>query len=216
MTSQHSSSSEVASRVHAIPLIGATAYAILEDQITVIDAGMRGSLPRLHRAIVALGRSPAEIVRFVVTHAHPDHIGGTGGADVLLHPADRGGALRLNAGTLARTFATRRLRSTTDLVDGDILPILGGLRVVHTPGHTPGSVSLYAEREGLLFSGDALWRDPAGTLHQPNRYWSEDLRTARSSVGRLAELDIGTILFGHLPPLENATGALRELASRWR
>jgi glyoxylase-like metal-dependent hydrolase (beta-lactamase superfamily II) len=215
MTSRRSSSSSVAPTVHAIPLIGATAYAILEDEITVIDAGMRGSLPRLHAAIRALGRSPEEIARFVVTHAHPDHIGGAGDADVLLHPADRDRTLQLNAGTIARRVAQRRPIRTIAIADGDVLPILGGLRVVHTPGHTPGSVCLYAGRDGLLFSGDALWRDAGGALHRPNRYWSEDLIAARTSVSRLAALDVGTILFGHLPPLQGGTGALCELASRW-
>jgi len=215
MTSRRSSSSSVAPAVHAIPLIGATAYAILEDEITVIDAGMRGSLPRLHAAIRALGRSPEEIARFVVTHAHPDHIGGAGDADVLLHPADRERTLRLNAGTIARRVALRRPIRTIAIAHGDVLPVLGGLRVVHTPGHTPGSVCFYAGRDGLLFSGDALWRDAGGALHRPNRYWSEDLPAARTSVARLAALDVGTILFGHLPPLQGATGALRELASRW-
>ena len=207
--------SEVAPRVHAIPLIGATAFAVLEDEITVIDAGMRGSLPPLHAAIRALGRSPAEIARFVVTHAHPDHLGGAAGADVLLHPADRDRALRMNAGTIARRLALRRASHTVAIADGDLLPVLGGLRVVHTPGHTPGSVCLYAEREGVLFSGDALWRDAGGVLHRPNRYWSEDLGAARSSVARLAVLDVGTILFGHLPPLARASTALRDLAARW-
>jgi len=206
---------EVAPAVHAVPLIGATAYAILEDEITVIDAGMRGSLPRLHAAIRALGRSPAEIVRFVVTHAHPDHIGGAAGADVLLHPADHDRTLRFNAGTIARRLAQQRPIRTIAIADGDVLRVLGGLRVVHTPGHTPGSVCLYADRDGLLFSGDALWRDARGTLHRPNRYWSEDLTAARASVSRLAALEVGTILFGHLPPLEGATRPLRELASRW-
>src|SRR5438045_1084544 len=215
MTSPLSSNTEVANRVHRVPLIGATAFAILEDEITVIDAGMRGSLPRLHAAIRALGRSPAEIARFVVTHAHPDHLGGAGGADVLLHPADRDRALRLNAGTIARRLALRRASHTLPIADGDLLPVLGGLRVVHAPGHTPGSVCLYAEREGVLFSGDALWHDAGGVLHRPNRYWSEDLGAARSSVARLAVLDVGTILFGHLPPLARASIALRHLAARW-
>jgi glyoxylase-like metal-dependent hydrolase (beta-lactamase superfamily II) len=188
---------------------------ILEDDITIIDAGMRGSLPRLHAAITALGRSPAEITRFVVTHGHPDHVGGASGATIFMHPADRDRTLHINAGTIARRFALRRLSATTDLVDGQVLPVLGGLRVVHTPGHTPGSVCLYAERDGLLFSGDALWRDAAGSLHRPNRYWSEDLEAARRSVAMLARLDVGTILFGHLPPLGGATLALRALASRW-
>jgi glyoxylase-like metal-dependent hydrolase (beta-lactamase superfamily II) len=127
MTSRRSSSSSVAPAVHAIPLIGATAYAILEDEITVIDAGMRGSLPRLHAAIRALGRSPAEIARFVVTHAHPDHIGGAGGADVFLHPADRERTLRFNDGTIARRVAQRRPIRTIAIADGDVLPVLGGL-----------------------------------------------------------------------------------------
>jgi len=176
---------------------------------------MRGSLPRLHAAITELGRSPADIARFVVTHGHPDHAGGAAGAPLLMHPADRDRALRVNAGTIARRVALRRLPPTTDLTDGQILPVLGGLRVVHVPGHTPGSVCLYAERDGLLFSGDALWRDARGTLHRPNRYWSEDLESARRSVGVLARLDVGTILFGHLPPLAGATAALRDLAAQW-
>jgi glyoxylase-like metal-dependent hydrolase (beta-lactamase superfamily II) len=176
---------------------------------------MLGSLPRLHAAITALGRSPAEIARFVVTHGHPDHAGGAAGAPILMHPADRDRALHLNAGTIARRLALRRLPPTTDLRDGQVLPVLGGLRVVHTPGHTPGSVCLYAERDGLLFSGDALWRDARGSLHRPNRYWSEDLGSARRSVGVLARLEVGTILFGHLPPLAGAAAALRDLATRW-
>src|SRR5256885_5369622 len=143
---------EVATGVHAIRLIGATAYAILDDEITIVDAGMRGSLPRLHAALRALGRSPDEIRRFVVTHAHPDHLGGAGGAEVLIHPADRRRALRLNAGTIARGLALRRLGVTTDLVDGAVLPVLGGLRVVHTPGHTPDRKSTRLNSSHLVIS----------------------------------------------------------------
>ena len=196
-----------------MPLIGASAYVVLEDEITVIDGGMRGSLPRLHAWITSMGRSPQEVRRFVVTHAHPDHIGGAAGAEILLHPADRARSVGLNAGAIARRLT--RLPATIDLADGDLLPGLGGLRVIHTPGHTPGSVCLYAEARGLLFVGDALWRDDAGALHPPNRYWSEDLSGARRSLDRLSGLAVGTLLLAHRPPVDHAERALRELSARW-
>ena len=47
------------------------------------------------------------------------------------------------------------------LGDGQLLPILGGLRVLHTPGHTPGSASFMLEREGALFTGDTAFSDGA-------------------------------------------------------
>jgi glyoxylase-like metal-dependent hydrolase (beta-lactamase superfamily II) len=209
-----SSPTEVADKVYAVPLIGSTAFAILEDDVTVVDAGLRGSLPRLHAAVAALGRSPQEIRRFVVTHAHPDHIGGAFGAEILLHPADRVRSMRLNAGTLARRLSW--LPTTTDLADGDLLPVLGGLRVLHTPGHTAGSVCLFGERDGLLFCGDALWRDDRGSLRPPNPYWSEDLRVARDSFAKLEPLAVDTILFAHRPPLAQGARALRDLGRAWR
>src|SRR2546430_14484974 len=89
MTSPHLSSTEVASRIHRVPLIGATAYVILEDEITVIDAGLRGSLPRLHAWITSVGRSPHEVRRFVIMHAHPDHIGERAGGPLPLPPPHR-------------------------------------------------------------------------------------------------------------------------------
>jgi glyoxylase-like metal-dependent hydrolase (beta-lactamase superfamily II) len=208
-----SSLTEVADRIFAVPLIGATAFAILEEDITVVDAGLHGSLPRLHAAIASLGRSPREIRRFVVTHAHPDHIGGAFGAEILLHPADRVRSWRFNPGSLARRLS--RLPMTTDLADGDLLPVLGGLRVIHAPGHTVGSVCLFGERDGLLFCGDALWRDDGGSLRPPNPYWSEDLDAARVSLDRLAPLAVETILFAHRPPLARAAHAIRDLREQW-
>ena len=74
---------------------------------------------------------------------------------------------------------------------------------------------LYAERDGLLFVGDALWRDDDGALHPPNRYWTEDLRAARRSLDRLTGLAADTILLAHRPPVDRAERALRDLEARW-
>jgi glyoxylase-like metal-dependent hydrolase (beta-lactamase superfamily II) len=101
----------------------------------------------------------------------------------------------------------------TPLEDGTVLPLLGGLRVVHTPGHTPGSVCLYAERLRLLFTGDVL-QVIRGRLAYASWFFSHDHAGARASVERLAALEVDTIAFSHYPPwTDDPNGALRELAA---
>jgi glyoxylase-like metal-dependent hydrolase (beta-lactamase superfamily II) len=80
-----------------------------------------------------------------------------------------------------------------------VLPVLGGLRVVHTPGHTPGSICLYSARERLLFTGDVL-QVVRGRLTYAHTFYSHDHAAARASVARLAGLDVGVIALSHYPP----------------
>jgi glyoxylase-like metal-dependent hydrolase (beta-lactamase superfamily II) len=115
-----------------------------------------------------------------------------------------------------RIFAamTPPLEAFTPLRDGDVLPLMGGLEVIHTPGHTPGSVCLYAARDRVLFTGDVL-QHRFGRLSFASRLYSDDYRAARRTMRRLAELDVETIVFSHFPPLaERAAATLAELARR--
>ena len=111
---------------------------------------------------------------------------------------------------------TPPLEDWVPLADGDILPVLGGLRVVHTPGHTPGSVCLYASRERLLFVGDAL-QHRFGQVSFASSLYSDDVTAARASVQRIASLDVESIVFAHYAPLvEGATATLAGLAALTR
>ena len=219
---------EIVPGVHALRVIGSKVHLIVEDEITLIDAGHRGSGRVVKRYLARIGRSERDITRIVCTHGHPDHIGGvaeiaaSSGAAIHIHPSD---AARLRTGlrdVLANpvpgqilAFLTRPITDPKPLLHGDIVPALGGLRVVHTPGHTPGSVCLYAPRLRLLFTGDAL-QLARGRLARPHHVFSDDLAEARRSVARLAELDVDTICFAHYPPLRGgASAALRELAEVW-
>ena len=65
--------------------------------------------------------------------------------------------------------------------EGDVLPLLGGATVVHTPGHTPGSISLHFPNEGVLLVADALQRYQ-GRLTLPSRWFSSDMEAAKESV----------------------------------
>ena len=91
--------------------------------------------------------------------------------------------------------------------------MLGGLQVLHTPGHTPGSICLYSAERRLVIVGDILQR-MRGQVTYPNYVFTDDMGLARRSIARLAALDIDTILFSHYPALrEGARDALRSLAS---
>jgi glyoxylase-like metal-dependent hydrolase (beta-lactamase superfamily II) len=223
---------EVAPGVHQLRMLGADTFVIANERLTLIDAGMVGSRRTLEPQLREMGRSLGELERIICTHGHPDHIGGVNelvrdrdDVEVLIHPADLDGLQLPLRVALARSpegggrrgrliqYLTPVPEHCKPLEDGMVLPLLGGLRVVHTPGHTPGSVCLYAERLRLLFTGDVL-QVIRGRLAYASWFFSHDHAGARASVERLAALDVDTIAFSHYPPwTDDPNGALRELAA---
>jgi len=217
---------EVLPNVHAVRLIGAQAYLLVGDEVTLVDAGHAGSGRMLRRYLARIGRSVEHITRIVCTHGHPDHIGGVheiaawSGAEVLLHPADSE-RLRIGLREVIANFSpgpivallTRAPAHARPIVDGEELPVSGGLRVIHTPGHTPGSVCLFSPAARFVIVGDLLQR-VEGKVTLPNYFFTDDMALARRSIARLADLDVETILFSHYPPYrEGAREALRALVS---
>jgi glyoxylase-like metal-dependent hydrolase (beta-lactamase superfamily II) len=210
--------------VHELQLQRVKAHAILDedgDGVTLIDTGYAGSLPRIDRALGELRRSIGDVHTVICTHGHPDHAGSARafadlGVEVLIHPAD---AVNMDIGfgdvvrqpSRGRIFAamTPPLTTFTPLVDGAVLPVLGGLEVVHTPGHTPGSVCLFAQRDGTLFVGDTLQRR-FGRVSFASNLYSDDPAMARASVQRLTRLRVTSIVFSHYAPL--TVGAAETIA----
>ncbi len=151
-------------------------YILLGEKICLIDAGVWGTAPQLQGYLKQIGRSPQEISMVLMTHAHPDHIGGclaikkASSASFYAHPADKPWIEDVE-----RQYRERPILNFFELVEGpvpvsrelregDTLSWDKGktLRVLETPGHSLGSISLFLEGEGALFTGDAV--PAAGTI----------------------------------------------------
>ena len=156
--------------------------------------------------ILAIARDMGvRITRVLASHAHLDHIMAARdiveatGAPFLLHQADL--PIADNMPDSARAWLGRQVSPapTPDAfaADGDDLEVAGvTLTVLHTPGHTPGSVSLYAREASLLFSGDTLFRESIGRTDLPGGDYAQ---IARSIAERLYALPEDTrVLPGHM------------------
>ncbi len=195
----------------------ANAYLVAGDEPTLIDCGSSAGYGALKRNLARHGYQPCDIRRVVATHGHWDHVGGMAqlraesDAELWLHAGDR---QAVETGDRDRTAAFLYDQPFPSvpvdrlLHDGEVLA-LGAYRfhVLHTPGHSPGSVCLWAEIAGvkLLIAGDTLW----GGFH--SRVCSE-LDAWVRSLDRLLALDVDAVTIGHSSPelIWDAKNNLRE------
>ena len=100
------------------------------------------------------------------------------------------------------------------LKDGEQLAIREPVNVIHTPGHTAGSICLYLPTQRVVIVGDAMQRR-FGRLGPRAESVTVDSKEARRSLEKLLTLDFDTVCFGHFPPLRRgAKDALRQLVQR--
>ncbi|WP_046242912.1 MBL fold metallo-hydrolase [Hymenobacter terrenus] len=226
---------EIYSNIYQIDLGAVNCYLINEPHgLTLIDAGYARDKPDIIKAIRRLGKQPANIQQVILTHLHPDHAGGAAGLQqefegpVYAHAADatliaEGICGRLSVQVtpgfinwcLHKAIVLLGPRSITPvgqirlINDSEVLPILAGLEVIHTPGHSAGHVSLLAEHEQLLFAGDVLVN--FGGLKPAPVY--EDPAAGKASVKKLAARSFDLACFGHGKPITNANQRFSQIYS---
>jgi hydroxyacylglutathione hydrolase len=184
------------------------------DGLMVIDTGMPGNADKVLAFVRGLGRAPEDVRTIVLTHADIDHVGSLAplkratGAAIAIHAADapalagtgpgkkRSGAVGLLMAAMPRFFPLEHVQADVELNDGDTV---GGFRVLHTPGHTPGSITLH--RDGVVFSGDALLSDAEGHESPPRKAMSGDWEQAQRSADKIRALGYRVLLTGHGEPV---------------
>jgi glyoxylase-like metal-dependent hydrolase (beta-lactamase superfamily II) len=197
---------------------------------TLVDAGLPNQTEAISTALVEAGIRVGDLRRIIFTHQDLDHVGSGAAlvrqsdARVLAHPADapymEGSQrpLKLSPEMLEQRPQMREVLERLEPVgidehveDGTRLDLAGGTRVISTPGHTPGHISLYVERSKVLIAGDALTAE-RGSLNGPNPSMTLEMRTAIRSVRRPADLEIDTIVCYHGGVVsEDANGQLRRV-----
>ncbi len=215
------------------------------DGLVLVDTGAPASRRLVTAKVNALGRSLMDVTHILLTHFHVDHAGGASGlaglsgAAVCAHSGDApylcgddyvrsvywkgilGRASLLVPGAAHSVTRVPPVPVDLPLEDGQVLDILGGVEVIHGPGHTPGSVSYYLREGSILFTGDVVI-NTYRFLTPPTVGFSVDyeeaLRSIRVLVDRLEEKDVSVVCPGHGPVVDRSApeklGRLRDRVSR--
>jgi glyoxylase-like metal-dependent hydrolase (beta-lactamase superfamily II) len=179
---------------------------------------MRWQHRRVLRGLRQAGVAPQDLALIALTHWHIDHVGSLAAlqrrisAPVVAHRADAPviqgqepptkPTLRGESGKFARWLLVklyRPARVDRQVEATELLPE-AGLRVIGTPGHTPGHVCYLQEQEGILFVGDALV-NRGDQLDLSPEGFSQDPTQARASLEVLRWLHFDRCYFGHGEPL---------------
>jgi glyoxylase-like metal-dependent hydrolase (beta-lactamase superfamily II) len=224
------SAAEVLPDVFLLTIRTNNVLVIFEEKITLVDTGFKGSTDRITGFIESRGRSPRDIGLVILTHNHPDHTGGLKEIrnisnprvamhhDDILQTGEAGtadGRRQKPVPLLQKPFYSSSLgKIDIRLSGGETLEPLGGLEVIHTPGHTPGSISLYSEKHRLMIAGDAL-RNRGGKLYLPPGLVSADSAQARESIKKIAGFEFEILCTGHgRPHFGDARSKVQELAEQ--
>jgi len=197
-------------------------YVVLNKEIFLVDTGMPGRSNEIINYMEKnLKRDPKDIETIVITHHHFDHTGSLDklkkitGAKVAIHSDDAAylSGEKVQTGSLLMRplvriikfiYQTQPVKADIILEEGDQI---SDYQVIHTPGHTPGSICLYNPNNKVIFVGDNLSYSK-DKIEGPRIL--DDPEEFKKSIKKLGDLDIEVILKGHGPPV--TSGATKKLA----
>jgi len=227
---------QLAPSLHRIGSDVVNVYLIADESgITLIDAGIPGQWKDLVAELESMSRSLNEIRGVILTHADSDHIGFAErlrrehDVPIYVHEADaaqaRGeikvknpswGKMKIGPTASFLWYAARRgglnatpIRDLRTVADGDVLDLPGQPRIVHTPGHSPGSIAVHSATVGALFVGDAMTTRHVltGVTGPQPAPFTQDETAAMDALARWKGIDAHWVLPGHGYPWDGGVDA---------
>jgi glyoxylase-like metal-dependent hydrolase (beta-lactamase superfamily II) len=222
---------QVVTGVYLLPLGTVNAYLIQEeDGLILIDTGTPGSTPKILEGIQAIGHKPSDLKTILLTHGHPDHVGGTAAlkrevphvkiyiSEVDAPIVEKGQPQRpltATPGLMNKLLFRLFIKETpieTFPIDGylkanDTLDFAAGLQTIPAPAHSAGQLALLLPKQGgLMFAADAA-------ANMMGLGWSighENFSQAKQDLIRLGKAEFNVACFGHGKPLlEKASQTFR-------
>ncbi|MGE7998798.1 MBL fold metallo-hydrolase [Lysinibacillus sp. NPDC093190] len=191
-----------------LEFIGNIIHPILlwdQEMAVLIDTGFPGQIEDLRVAMEKVGVSFDKLKVVILTHQDIDHIGSL--PEIL---QECGSNIKVYAHDLDKPYIQGDLTLLKDghiknppkgrvdhtLKDGQELPYCGGIRIIHTPGHTPGHISLYLKQSKTLIAGDSMYsvNGIIEGIHAPTVL---DIKAARLSLKKYLDLDIESVVCYH-------------------
>jgi glyoxylase-like metal-dependent hydrolase (beta-lactamase superfamily II) len=238
---------QIAKGLHRIGSDLVNSYLVIDgDGVTIIDAGLPRYWQLLDGELARLGLTLDDVRALILTHGDSDHIGFAGrlsrdkGIRAYLHPADNDRARLevkkpsrgwgpVKAGPLAGFlwYSARkgglRSRPAGELQpaeDGQVLDVPGTPRIIHAPGHTPGSIAVHVPAADALFIGDTMTTRSVltGVTGPKPAPFTLEPGQAMASLARIGDVDATWVLPGHGPAWDGgvaeAVRLTREAAAR--
>lgn len=232
---------EIVESIHQVDGVNANVYLAIDgEELTVIDTGMPKSTEKILDYVRKIGFQPSSISKILLTHCHIDNVGSAyelrklTKAEVAVHQEDADFVagkepLPTKKDIFSKLFKDFLTPFEFTPVTPDILlkenDKVGRFLVIHTPGHTPGSISLYDPARKVLFVGDAVRsvrsvRFIRGKVACPNdssMRFVLDIYQALKSIEKISHLEFDVMLSGHGSPLKpNASDHVKEFCSSVR
>ncbi len=187
-----------------------SAYVLVRGrEAVIVDTGNPGNAGDIEAGLSEVGLGWNDVGNVILTHRHPDHIGSLG-------PVMDNASEAFGYAGEADIPSIASPRPLTPVGDGDTV---FGLSIIETPGHTPGSITVFDPVAGVVIVGDAIngagsgVADSEGGVGGANPRFSSDMAQAAESIKKLAALSFDSVYFGHGDPLEgNASQLVAELA----